>query len=262
VSGTNFNGTGLFKFELINADGSNVYWSNDGSVSGTVSVVTPPQQHVSLPVTNGLYSLLLGDTNVMGMTQPIPASAFTNGDARLRIWFDDGVHGPELLTPDQRIGSVGYALVAGSVSTVVVHAVYNNPNNPQSIPAGYGSVPTVAGWQTVVDTAGAFDGTTGTFTAPRAGKYFVEAYVSFVNTSSWAANTDVNIYPVVNGTGTEELSFASILTAYTGIFGINGTGMLLLNAGDKVQLGLTQTSAGPKTLRNGSCHFSIFLISN
>jgi hypothetical protein len=115
VSGTNFNGTGLFKFELINTDGSTVYWSNDGSVSGTVSVVTAPQAAVSLPVTNGLYSLLLGDTNVANMTA-IPASAFTNGDARLRIWFDDGVHATELLTPDQRIGSVGYAFVSGSAA--------------------------------------------------------------------------------------------------------------------------------------------------
>ena len=34
VGGTNFDGTGLFKFALINTTGSSNYWSNDGTVTG------------------------------------------------------------------------------------------------------------------------------------------------------------------------------------------------------------------------------------
>jgi sulfatase modifying factor 1 len=65
---------------------------------------------VSLPVTKGLYSVLLG----ANMT-PIPNTVFANADVHLRVWFDDGTNGSQLLTPDQRIAAVGYAMVASSL---------------------------------------------------------------------------------------------------------------------------------------------------
>ena len=47
--GTNdFNGTGQFKFALVNADGSTTYWSNDGTPFGQ------PAAAVTLPVAKGL----------------------------------------------------------------------------------------------------------------------------------------------------------------------------------------------------------------
>src|ERR1019366_4797359 len=60
----------------------------------------------------GLYAVLLGDTSLAGMTQPVSPSIFTNADVRLRVWFNDGTHGFEKLTPDQRIAAAGYALGA------------------------------------------------------------------------------------------------------------------------------------------------------
>ena len=99
VGGTNFTGTGQFQFALVNNGASLTYWSNG---IGTVAV----------PVTKGLYSVLLGDT---GMNS-IPSSVFTNSDVRLRVWFDDGVSGSQQLTPDQRIAAVGYALIAANVT--------------------------------------------------------------------------------------------------------------------------------------------------
>jgi hypothetical protein len=98
AGGTNFDGTGQFRFALLDGTGTATYWSNG---VGTVS----------LPVTKGLYSTVLGDT---GMAS-IPASVFTNADVRLRVWFDDGVHGEQQLAPDPRIAAVGYALMAASV---------------------------------------------------------------------------------------------------------------------------------------------------
>ena len=82
------------------------YWSNDG----TSADGSEPTTAVSLTVTKGLYSVLLG----ANMT-PIPPSVFTNADVRLRVWFDDGSNGSQLLTPDQRIAAVGYAMVASSL---------------------------------------------------------------------------------------------------------------------------------------------------
>ena len=201
----NFDGTGEFKFALVNEDGSASYWSNDG----TSTEGSEPTAAVSLMVTNGLYSVLLGDpcagclqvrlqwiginTNVslgyewtgcggttldsssilgpnsvsticidcdtqitfnttpftittaistinqngnvvyqgqtlewqvVGVCGPedtvaimtaIPNSVFGNSDVHLRVWFDDGTNGSQLLTPDQRIAAVGYAMVASTV---------------------------------------------------------------------------------------------------------------------------------------------------
>jgi len=106
--GTNFNGTGLFEFALVNTTGSTNYWSNDGTSAGQ------PATSVSLTVTKGLYSVQLGDTTVAGMTIAIPITIFTNSDVRLRVWFSDGT-GFQQLAPDQRIAAVGYALMAANV---------------------------------------------------------------------------------------------------------------------------------------------------
>jgi hypothetical protein len=111
VGATNFNGTGQFKFALVNTTGSTTYWSNDGtSVNGS-----QPTNAVSLTVSKGLYSVLLGDTSVANMTVSIPASVFSNSDVRLRVWFNDGTTGSQLLSPDQRIASVGYAAMAANI---------------------------------------------------------------------------------------------------------------------------------------------------
>ncbi|MCX6976922.1 MAG: hypothetical protein NTX04_03065, partial [Verrucomicrobia bacterium] len=121
VEGVNFDSTtaghlGQFKFALV--DGSTppvVYWSNDGSMNGQTTL-NAPTNSVALPVSKGLYSVFLGETTLPNMTA-VPASVFTtHPDVRVRVWFDDGVKGFELLSPDRQIGSVGYAITAGSVA--------------------------------------------------------------------------------------------------------------------------------------------------
>jgi trimeric autotransporter adhesin len=99
VDGTNFNGTAQFQFALVDGIGM-VYWTNGAPMDVTV--------------TKGLYSVALGDTSLMNM-DPLPADVFTNSDVRLRVTFDDGIAGPVVLSPDSRIASVGYALMAYSV---------------------------------------------------------------------------------------------------------------------------------------------------
>ena len=66
-------------------------------------------------MSKGLYSVLLGDTAVAGMPTAIPASVWANPDVRLRVWFNDGTNGSQLLTPDQRLAPNSY-LADGSVS--------------------------------------------------------------------------------------------------------------------------------------------------
>jgi hypothetical protein len=108
IGGVSYNGAGQFQFALVDGTGANTYWSNDGTSAGGGE----PSSAISLTLTNGLYAVVLGDTNVSGMPQLIDPDTFTNGDVRLRVWFNDGTHGFEQLSPDQRIVAAGYALVA------------------------------------------------------------------------------------------------------------------------------------------------------
>ncbi|MDZ4287760.1 MAG: hypothetical protein U0984_07370, partial [Prosthecobacter sp.] len=73
VNGVNFDGSGQFKFALINATGTTTFWSNDG----TSTAGSEPAAAVALTVTKGLYSVLLGDATLPNMTV-VPATVFTN----------------------------------------------------------------------------------------------------------------------------------------------------------------------------------------
>jgi formylglycine-generating enzyme required for sulfatase activity len=105
----NFNGTGQFKFALVQGASSTLLWKNDGSAGDT-----EPASAVTLAVTKGLYSVLLGDTTLTNMTA-IPNSVFASADVRLRVWFNDGTNGSQLVSPDQRLAAVGYSIMAANV---------------------------------------------------------------------------------------------------------------------------------------------------
>ncbi|MBL9114374.1 MAG: tail fiber domain-containing protein [Verrucomicrobiaceae bacterium] len=117
VGNVNYEGTGQFRFALVNAAGTTVYWSNAADTTPADGV---PDAAVSLNVSKGLYSVLLGDTSLTDMAA-IPTSAWTNADVRLRVWFNDGVNGNQLLTPDQRLAPTGY-LADGSVNSAQLAA--------------------------------------------------------------------------------------------------------------------------------------------
>ena len=107
----NFNGTGQFKFALVDATGNVTFWSNDGSSVGG----SQPAASVPLTVTKGLYSVLLGDTPLMNPL--LGPSIFTQPDLRLRVWFSDNTPtGFQLLSPDQRLAPTAY-LADGVVSS-------------------------------------------------------------------------------------------------------------------------------------------------
>src|SRR5687768_15494561 len=73
VGSADFNGTGQFKFALVNNGGSQTFWSNNGLSTGG----SEPAAGVSLNVVNGLYSVQLGEAGLPNMT-PIPVTVFTN----------------------------------------------------------------------------------------------------------------------------------------------------------------------------------------
>lgn len=110
VDGQAFTGNGQFKFALVDGDGNVTYWSNDGtSVNGS-----EPSAFVTVSVNGGLYSVLLGNSAINGMDPITPTIFQQHLDTKLRIWFNDGAHGFQLLAPDQPFASVPYAMSAGS----------------------------------------------------------------------------------------------------------------------------------------------------
>ncbi len=125
VNGVNFEGTGQFKFALVNGTGTITYWSNNGSSTAG----SQPTAAVSLTVTKGLYAVLLGDTSLANMTA-VPVTVFDNADVRLRVWFNDGTTGFQQITPDQRLASAPYALVAAKADQVLLSSVIAPPVEP------------------------------------------------------------------------------------------------------------------------------------
>lgn len=100
-------GAGMFKFALVNSNGTATFWSNDGSSAGGGE----PKQAITHQVTLGLFTVLLGDTNMT----PVRRTVFTNSDVRLRIWFNDGTNGFAQLSPDQQLTSSGFAMMAACI---------------------------------------------------------------------------------------------------------------------------------------------------
>lgn len=114
VDGLAFDGTGRFKFALVRGPGDAQLWTHDGS---TGAANFEPISSIQLPVLRGIYSVGLGDTTVQNMINPLNAAIFDQGDVRLRVWFNDGAHGFQQLSPDQRLGSVGYAYTSIKADT-------------------------------------------------------------------------------------------------------------------------------------------------
>ena len=115
VGGFAYNGTGYFKFAIIdaaNGNGTTNYWANDGTASGQ------PDTSVPLTVDKGLFNVLLGDTSLSGMLTPLIDSVFYETNTYLRVWFGQNILGPfEPVEPNQRVASVAYALRAKYAET-------------------------------------------------------------------------------------------------------------------------------------------------
>jgi len=132
VNGGSFTGSCQFKFALVDAAGDTTYWSyNNTGIGGG----EPANPALLLPVASGSFWVDLGDTTVSNMTQVIPASVFLNNAVYLRVWVNDGTNGSRQLSPDQRIGSAGYAQVAGMVSGVGLGSFAGNGSGLTNVSA-------------------------------------------------------------------------------------------------------------------------------
>ena len=102
-----FDGTGQFKFALVDATGASVYWLNSPDANGD----REPDAAIQAPVSRGLHSILIGDTRIANMA-PLTGDIFARNALYLRVWFSDGTSAFERLTPDQQLAAVSFAIRA------------------------------------------------------------------------------------------------------------------------------------------------------
>ncbi|HEV2328750.1 MAG TPA: tail fiber domain-containing protein [Verrucomicrobiae bacterium] len=90
------------------------WWSNDGSsVNGS-----EPSSAVSVSVSQGLFTLILGNTTLANMTA-IPENVFTtHTNLQLMIWFNDGASGFAMLNPVQSLAATPYATLANTANNL------------------------------------------------------------------------------------------------------------------------------------------------
>ncbi len=140
VQGADFTGTAMFKFAFVNAIGDTTWWSHNGTSVGGAEPTGPA---IQLPVNNGLFSINLGDTSIPNMTRPITPDVFANESVWLRVWVDDGFNGSQRLSPDRRITSAAYAMVAGSVVIPGMVLASNDAQDPTLLASGFQVMMTV-----------------------------------------------------------------------------------------------------------------------
>ena len=132
-NGASFTGPGQFRFVIYRNGPPTSLWSHDNSSVNSGMPVTA----LSLPVSNGLFSVGLGDITVPGAQSPIPAAIFANTGLRLRIWFSDGVVAPAVIA-DHAITSTGYAMLAMTVpdASITTAKLLNNNVTTAKIATG------------------------------------------------------------------------------------------------------------------------------
>ena len=98
------------------------FWSNDGtSTNGS-----EPSAAASTSVSNGLFTLGLGDTSLANLAA-LDAGIFLQPNLQLRLWFNDGASGFAVLSPLQNLTATPYAAYAANAAGMMVPS--NQPVN-------------------------------------------------------------------------------------------------------------------------------------
>jgi hypothetical protein len=97
-----------------------------------------------------------------------------------------------------------------------------------------------------LDVYNEFNTTTNTFTAKRAGQYFITATYMF-SSSAWAPNANILATIVKNGSETMQ-NWYPVQGSYTNFTGVTVNQTIDLAVGDTIWIGVNQNSGGAKTI--------------
>jgi len=120
VNGLMFSGQGQFKFALVSKDGEATFWTNDGLTTSTAM----PTATVTVDVSDGFFSVNIGDAELPGMAVLTKDVFARDEDMYLRVWFNDGTRGFEMLTPDRKITNTD--LLGLKISKIKDYTIYVN----------------------------------------------------------------------------------------------------------------------------------------
>ena len=120
VNGQMFSGHGQFKFALVSKDGEATFWTNDGLTTST----SMPTATVTVDVSDGFFSVNIGDAELPGMAVLTKDVFARDEDMYLRVWFNDGTRGFEMLTPDRKITNTD--LLGLKISKIKDYTIYVN----------------------------------------------------------------------------------------------------------------------------------------
>jgi protein-disulfide isomerase len=136
VAGKPYSGTGSFFFSMENGQGEIIWTSGDFPFRGSTD---NPTNVLKLAVTSGAYEVRLGDTTA-GMP-PLNRQVLGNAkEPRLKIWFNDGVHGWQPAGVDVPLDSIAGTLANNNQSEAMlqelraIHALLERQNNPPAPP--------------------------------------------------------------------------------------------------------------------------------
>ncbi len=125
--GSAFSGEGGFKFAIVDSAGASSYWSNDGSSTAGGE----PTAAVTVTVTDGVFSVILGNTELTNMTA-LDKTIFSNGESLyLRVWFDDGTSGFQQLSPDTELAATAYALNSDAFDNTIMPTLTMDSDNTE-----------------------------------------------------------------------------------------------------------------------------------
>ena len=103
-----FEGTGQFKFAIVNQGGATLWGNDELTTNGE------PTKSLGIQVVRGVFATTLGDDSITNMAVLSPG-LFDHDFISVRIWFDAGDGVFDQLSPDVRITAVGFALKAKTV---------------------------------------------------------------------------------------------------------------------------------------------------
>lgn len=129
-----YTGPGYLKLAILNNEKTSVLWSNDGTVGlgSNPNNLPTPAGSVQVNVTDGVFSIQVGDEAVPNMTPLDNAVLVSDKTLRLRIWFStDGINF-EQLNPDQKLADLTLASIQTGKNDYVIYvngAAGNDANN-------------------------------------------------------------------------------------------------------------------------------------